>query len=149
MGRRGDRGLISGGPRRREDSRNVWAAGDAASICSWLFPLFQRIGLGRGCQCGIFRERSWSAMETNEKRRTVMSRKSRRNRAVEAAKAQHPSAGRKANERVNVDLLMPVFDECGEVSVPRGRASCSGAQFDMAAIMRKPVVDPFARKGAC
>ncbi|MEY8564357.1 hypothetical protein AALA48_06360 [Bifidobacterium pseudolongum] len=78
-----------------------------------------------------------------------MSRKSRRNRAVEAAKAQHPSAGRTADACVNVDLLMPVFDECGEASVPRGRASRSGAWFDMAAIMRKPVIDPFARKGAC
>ncbi|THG24040.1 hypothetical protein E5991_09300 [Bifidobacterium pseudolongum] len=78
-----------------------------------------------------------------------MSRKSRRNLAVEAAKAQHPSAGRKANARVNVDLLMPVFDESGEMPVPRGHAPRTGAQFDMAAIMRKPVVDPFARKGAC
>ena len=73
-----------------------------------------------------------------------MSRKSRRRRAVEAAKAQHPSSGGDADARVNEDLLFPPSDAAPG---SRGREARSKARFDMTAIMRKPVIDPFARKG--
>lgn len=72
-----------------------------------------------------------------------MSRKSRRRRAVEAVKAQHPSTGGGADARVNEDLLFPP----SAAAPGRGREARSKARFDMTAIMRKPVIDPFARKG--
>ena len=75
-----------------------------------------------------------------------MSRKSRRRRAVEAAKARHPSSGGGADARVNEDLLFPPSDA---TPGSRGREACSKARFDMTAIMRKPVIDPFARKETC
>ena len=65
---------------------------------------------------------------------------------MEAAKAQHPSSGGGAGARVNEDLLFP---PSATAPGSRGREARSKARFDMTAIMRKPVIDPFARKETC
>ncbi len=72
-----------------------------------------------------------------------MSRKSRKSRARDraAARACHPAGKTGANP----DLLMPVFD--GGAPAVRACMGRSGLQFDMAAIARKPVINPFTHKG--
>lgn len=83
-------------------------------------------------------------MEAAVGKEDMMSRKSRksraRDRAVAAARVCHPAG--KAG--VNPDLLMPVFD--GGAPAVRGREGRAGLEFDMAAIGRKPVIDPFVHE---
>lgn len=113
-----------------------------------LFPgllSVQGIGVAGDCQCGISRSVVADRIGAAVGKEDMMSRKSRKSRsrdcAAAVARACHPAGKTGANP----DLLMPV---CGG-GAPAVRACMgrSGLQFDMAAIARKPVINPFIHKG--
>lgn len=113
-----------------------------------LFPgllSVQGIGVAGDCQCGISRSVVADRIGAAVGKEDMMSRKSRksraRDRAVAAARVCHPAGKTGANP----DLLMPVFD--GGAPAVRGREGRAGLEFDMAAIGRKPVINPFIHKG--
>ncbi len=102
-------------------------------------PVVQGIGVAGDCQRGISRSVVAGRIGAAVGKEDMMSRKSRsRDRA--AARACHPAG--KAG--VNPDLLMPVCD--GGAPAVRGREGRAGLEFDMAAIGRKPVIDPFVHE---
>lgn len=129
----------------RPDLGGFWGRRRTGTHC--LFPgllSVQGIGVVGDCQCGISRSVVAGRIGAVVGKEDMMSRKSRksrsRDRAVAAVRVCHPAG--KAG--VNPDLLMPVCD--GGAPAVRGCVGRSGLQFDMAAIGRKPVIDPFVHE---